>query len=246
MDGSGPKDKMNDCQEVRLYSRALLLSLYFSAPQHGFAMSGGSVVRNSSAQCRLGFDPRLGRSSGEGHGNQLSSILAWEIQAIASLTHWPYKNVYTYAHSHPPHSRESRCCCSSQAVSGWMMWWYRPGLQCRSGCNPPGAQGSEALTRALLTSQHPILLLLTESSHNSAAWQLRLGQWDQLPCLQLLTGTQAATSPAWSHLQSHPSCIKSSQFNQTDPSFLLEKEVAFFLTSSILFPFFVNLGAVDA
>ena len=109
------------------------------------------------------------------------------------------------------------------------MWWYRPGLQPGSGCNPTGARGSEALTRALLTSQHAILLLLTKSitTRQPDIWGWASG--DQLPCLQLLTGTEQQHPPAWTNLQSHPCCIKSSQFNQTDPSFLLEKEVAFFL-----------------
>ena len=75
MDGSGPKDKMNDCRgagRVRDSTAEPSSLLSTSSAPHGFAMSGGSVVKNSSASTPgLDLILELGRSSGEGHGNQL-------------------------------------------------------------------------------------------------------------------------------------------------------------------------------
>ena len=75
MDGCGPKDKMNDCRgagRVRGSTAEPSSLLSTSSAPHGFAMSGGSVVKNlSDSTPGLDLILELGRSSGEGHGNQI-------------------------------------------------------------------------------------------------------------------------------------------------------------------------------
>lgn len=67
-------------ESERLYSRALFSFLYSPAP-HGFAMSGGSVVKDFVCQC-TGLDLILefGEVTLEKDMAINSSILAWEIR----------------------------------------------------------------------------------------------------------------------------------------------------------------------
>lgn len=129
-------------------------------------------------------------------------------------------------HSHPPHSRGIPGVVTPGLYQAEWCGMHRPGLQCRS--DAIHLEPIKLLTRALLTSQHPILLLLTE-----------LSQQRSLTSEAGPVGTSCLAFSCWQAQSSNipqPEatnlthlCIKSSQFNQTGPSFLLEKEVAFFL-----------------